>query len=80
MGDIVGIHFDLNGNFVCQKFYDRLLTVRVEDLLKIPVRIRVVGGIGKVEPILGVLRRQMVNILAADSVTAQKVLDLTQNE
>jgi hypothetical protein len=40
----------------------------------------VVGGIGKLEPILEVLCGKLVNVLVTDSIIAQKVLDLSQNE
>lgn len=80
VGDIAGIHFDLNGNQVCQEFYERLVTIRVEDLLRIPVRIGVAGGTGKVDPILGALRGKLVNVLITDNVTAQKVLELAKTE
>ena len=76
VGDIAGIHFDVNGNQVCHDFYERLVTIRVEDLLKIPIRIGVAGGIGKVKPILGALRGNFVSVLITDSVTAEKVLEL----
>jgi len=75
VGVTAGIHFDLNGNIVCKNFYDRLVTIRVEHLLKVPVRIGVACGLGKVEPILGALRGKLVNVLVTDSDTAQKVLD-----
>lgn len=79
VGDIAGIHFDINGNQVCQDFYERLVTIRVEDLLQIPIRIGVAGGTGKVKPILGALRGKFVNVLITDSVTAQKVLELSDS-
>lgn len=79
VGDIAGIHFDLKGNFVCEEFYQRLVTIRREDLVQIPVRIGVAGGEGKVEPIVGALRGGWVNVLVTDSVTAKKVLDFSQS-
>ncbi len=79
IGDIAGIHFDLNGKIVCEDFYRRLVTIKYEDLLVIPVRIGVAAGIGKVAPILGALRGGLINILVTDSITARKVLELSQS-
>lgn len=79
VGDIAGIHFDLGGKFVCEEFYQRLVTIRREDLVQIPVRIGVAGGSGKVAPILGALHGGWVNVLVTDSVTAKKVLNFSQS-
>ncbi len=76
VGDIAGIHFDINGKLACEDFYRRLVTLRYDDLLHIPVRIGVAGGSGKVIPILGALRGNLINVLVTDSITARKVLEL----
>jgi len=77
VGDIAGIHFDLQGKFVCEDFYRRLVTIRYEDLLRLPVRIGVAGGPGKIAPILGALRGGLINVLVTDSITARKVLEMS---
>ena len=76
VGDIAGIHFDLWGKLVCEDFYRRLVTIRHEHLLRIPIRIGVAGGPGKMVPILGALRGGWINVLVTDSLTARKVLEL----
>jgi DNA-binding transcriptional regulator LsrR (DeoR family) len=75
VGDIAGNHFDINGNFFQDDFSSRLVTIRLEDLLKIPVRIGVAGGPGKVKPIIGALRSKLVNVLVTDSNTARSILE-----
>jgi DNA-binding transcriptional regulator LsrR (DeoR family) len=77
VGDIAGIHFDLQGKFVCEDFYCRLVTIRYEDLLRIPVRIGVAGGPGKIAPLLGALRGGLINVVVTDSLTARKVLEMS---
>jgi DNA-binding transcriptional regulator LsrR (DeoR family) len=77
VGDIAGIHFDLNGKFVCTDFYHRLVTIHYDDLFRIPVRIGVAGGPGKIAPILGALRGKLINVLVTDSLTARKVLEMS---
>lgn len=78
VGDVCGIHFDLQGRDVCLDFCERSVTIRKEDLLAIPVRLAVAGGPGKVEPVLGALRGGFINILVTDGITARKVLDLSE--
>ena len=74
VGDIAGNHFDINGKVFNDEFSSRLVNIRVEDLIKIPVRIGVAGGPGKVKPIIGALRSKLVNILVTDSLTARSIL------
>lgn len=76
VGDIAGIHFDREGNFVCDAFYQRLVTIRREDLLRIPERIGVAGGPGKGLAILGALRGRLINHLITDVQAAQEALAL----
>jgi DNA-binding transcriptional regulator LsrR (DeoR family) len=76
VGNVVGTHFNARGEIVCHDFSEHLVMLGERDLLKIPVRIGVAGGEGKVIPILGALRGGYVNVLVTDSVTASKVLEL----
>jgi len=80
VGDVCGLHFDLEGRDVCLDFCERSVTIRKADLVAIPVRLAVAGGPGKVQPILGALRGGFINILATDDLTARKVLDLHEKK
>jgi DNA-binding transcriptional regulator LsrR (DeoR family) len=80
VGDVCGLHFDLNGQPACDDFCDRLVSIRRQDLLSIPVRLGVAGGEGKAEAILGALRSKYVNVLVLDSMTARKVLKLAKSK
>ncbi len=80
IGDVCGLHFDLNGQPACDDFCERLVSIRRSDLLLIPVRLGVAGGEGKTEAILGALRGKYVNMLVIDSVTARKVLELAKSK
>lgn len=80
IGDVCGLHFDLNGQPACDDFCERLVSIRRPDLISIPVRLAVAGGEGKAEAILGALRSRYVNMLVIDSVTARKVLDLAKSK
>ncbi len=74
VGDVCGIHFNVNGEFVYKEFNERLVAIQKDDLLIIPIRIAVAGGAGKVTPILGALRAGLVNVLVTDSIVAEKIL------
>jgi deoxyribonucleoside regulator len=80
VGDVCGLHFDVNGQPACEDFCERLVSIRKHDLLTIPVRLGVAGGDGKAEAILGALRSKYVNVLVVDNVTARKVLELTKSK
>jgi len=81
VGNVVGVHFNIDGESVCHDFSDHLVVIHEKDLTEIPVRIGVAGGVGKVAPILGALRGGYINVLVTDAATAAKVLELeTQSQ
>jgi DNA-binding transcriptional regulator LsrR (DeoR family) len=80
IGDVCGLHFDINGQPACEDFCERLVSIRRPDLLSIPVRLGVAGGEGKANAILGALRSRYVNVLVIDSTTARKVLELAKSK
>jgi deoxyribonucleoside regulator len=80
IGDVCGLHFDVNGQPACDDFCERLVSIRRPDLLSIPVRLGVAGGEGKADAILGALRSRYVNMLVIDSLTARKVLELAESK
>ena len=75
VGDVGGVHIDINGNAAGGDFSDRLVGIAGPDLLAIPTRLAVAGGVAKAEAILGALRGGYVNLLVTDSETAEAVLD-----
>jgi DNA-binding transcriptional regulator LsrR (DeoR family) len=80
IGDVCGLHFDIDGQPACDYFCERLVSIRRPDLLSIPVRLGVAGGDGKADAILGALRSKYVNVLVIDSITARKVLELAKSK
>ncbi|MEN6434740.1 MAG: sugar-binding domain-containing protein [Anaerolineaceae bacterium] len=74
VGDIAGNHFNINGEFFKDDFFKRQITIQSEDLLRIPKRLCVAGGPGKVNAIIGALRTGVVNMLVTDSITASNIL------
>jgi deoxyribonucleoside regulator len=78
VGGICGVHFDIQGHSVAPEFQSRLITISREDLLRIPIRIGVAGGIGKAPAILGALRSGLLNMIVTDSGAANELLCLDQ--
>jgi len=79
IGDVCGLHFDMNGQPACDDFCDRLVSIRRQDLFSIPVRLGVAGGEGKADAVLGALRGKYVNVLVIDSLSARKILALANS-
>ncbi len=80
IGDVGGLHFDMDGQPASDDFSERLVSIRRQDLLSIPVRLGVAGGEGKAKAILGALRSKYVNVLVIDSMTARRVLELAKSK
>jgi deoxyribonucleoside regulator len=78
VGDVCGLHFDILGNEVCGDFCERLVTIRREDLNRIPLRLGIAGGPGKVTPLLGALRGGYINVLITDNNTACMLLEASK--
>jgi deoxyribonucleoside regulator len=70
--------FDLDGRFVCDALRERTIAFDARELGRVPVRIGVAGGPGKVRPILGALRGGMLTTLVTDQPTAEAVLALDE--
>ena len=77
IGDVCGRFFNINGELTAMAYQNQLIGITIDDLKKIPVRIGVAGGEAKVDPIIGALRGNLVNILITDTETALEVLKRT---
>lgn len=77
IGDVCGRFYDISGKMTAFDFQNRLIGISAENLRNIPIRIGVAGGPAKVDPIIGALRSQIINILVSDSRTVNEVLERT---
>lgn len=80
VGDVSGHHFNENGDTPDLPFHKRLVAIGADDLRTIPVRFGVAGSPAKAKAILGSLRGGYVNQLVTDSITAQAILDLDDQD
>jgi len=80
VGDSGGYHYDRSGTAVAADFHNRLVGISREDLLHIPQRLVVAGGLAKVEALLGALRGGYATVLVTDSGAAAELLRISAAE
>jgi len=76
VGEILIRPFDIDGNFVVSRLNELVVGLDPHELGRVPVSIAAAGGPDKVEPVLGILRARVANVLVTDEVTAADVLEL----
>lgn len=76
VGEVLVSPFDLAGHLVCPALRDRTIAFDARELPRVPIRIGVAGGPGKVRPILGALRGGLISTLVTDLPTAEAVVAL----
>jgi DNA-binding transcriptional regulator LsrR (DeoR family) len=74
VGDICGRFFDLNGGEVIAPFAGRTIGITLQDLRSAPISIGIAGGADKVEPLLGALRGERINVLITDELTVRRMI------
>jgi DNA-binding transcriptional regulator LsrR (DeoR family) len=78
VGNVCGLFFNIKGEPTAREFQQRSLTISKRDLLQIPTRIGIAGGMGKIKAILGALRGEYINVLITDDSTAEEILALAR--
>ncbi len=74
VGDVLAVHFDLQGQILDLPIANRVVGVTKDDLLNIPFRLAVAGGSIKAPAILGALRSGLITALVTDDLAARQVL------
>ena len=75
VGDISGIYFDAEGNYVPSSIEKRIIGLSLEEILAIPTRLIVAGGEKKLDVIAAASKSGLVTDLVTDQRTAEKLLD-----
>jgi len=76
VGDIYSYFFDIGGNICETDLNERIVSMPVGALKKIPYRVGIAGGALKAEAILGALRGNIINILITDDTAAVRILEI----
>jgi len=74
VGDMLGHYFDIEGQPVHHPLEDRIITLTLDEMCKIPYNIVAAGGKAKVDALRGALRGTLFNVLVTDAHTAQLLL------
>ncbi len=75
VGDISGIYFDAEGNYVPSSIEKRIIGLSLEEILTIPRRMIVAGGEKKLDVIAAASKSGIVTDLVTDQRTAERLLD-----
>lgn len=79
VGDILMRPFDINGKYLSYPLDDQVISLSINDILKIPYRIAVAASESKAKAILGALRSEIIDVLVTDNITAKKILFYLEN-
>lgn len=77
-GEILSHVVDKDGNLIEDEFEQHLISLDLEDLKKIPIRVGVAYGMDKKDAILGVLRGGYINVLITDEDVAKYLIGETE--
>jgi len=74
VGDMLFNFFDANGALVKHPINERVVSMPIERLRKVPKRVMISGGAEKVDALLGGLKLASCNVLITNEATAQQLL------
>ena len=74
VGDIRLRFFDESGTLIDSELDQKVIGIRPEQLMSVPRRIAVVGGIRKPAALRGALLGGLVNVLIIDNVAARELI------
>jgi DNA-binding transcriptional regulator LsrR (DeoR family) len=75
VGDVVGHYVGLEGELIRSPIEDRIVTIPVSVLRKVPEKTAVAGGKEKKEALKGTLRSGLIDVLITDETTAKAILE-----
>ncbi len=76
VGDVLFNFFDANGELVDHPINERVMSVPLDIIKKVPVRVLAAGGASKVQALAGALKLLKPTVLITDEYTAKDVLKL----
>ncbi len=78
VGDVFSYFIDAQGEVVRTELYDRLVTIGIDHLRRVPTSIGIATGAVKAKAIVAAARGGFVNTLIVDSVLAEAILEETE--
>jgi deoxyribonucleoside regulator len=80
VGDMAGQIFSADGRTHPSPHNKRIIGISLAELAKIPTSMAVAAGSDKAQAILGALRTRAFNVLCTDALTAQAILQMTNDK
>ncbi len=77
VGDFLFNFYDQNGKLVKHPINERVMSLPLEKLKRVPKRVMISGGLDKVDALLGAYKLVNYNVLITSESTAQAMLDRT---
>lgn len=74
VGDICGRYFDADGELVPAEFYDRMISVSLDQLRKTKQVIAVAAGVEKTRAVISALKSNLITVLFIDELLANSIL------
>ena len=74
VGDVCGRYFDIDGNLIDAEFYDRMISIDLDQLRKVKTVIAVAGGVEKTQAVLSSIKTGIYSVLIVDELLAQSIL------
>jgi deoxyribonucleoside regulator len=74
VGDLLYNYYDSTGTLVDHPINQRVMSIPLEQLRGVPLRVIASGGHEKVEPILGAIKLVNCNVLITNEATARELL------
>lgn len=78
VGDVFSYFINASGNVVRTDLYDRLITIGIEQLRRVPTSIGIATGAAKARVILAAARGRFINTLIVDSTLARALIRATE--
>ncbi len=74
VGDMCARYFNIDGEFIKDDYYDRVISIPIESMQKAKKIICIASGEEKTQAILGALRTKVIDVFICDEHTAEMVL------
>jgi len=78
VGDILGRFIDKSGRVLDNTINKRIVSISMEKLQNIPVRIGIAGGSSKIRVLHAALKTGIVNVIVSDSITCETILAMEE--
>jgi deoxyribonucleoside regulator len=80
VGDILGRFMDVSGKSLDIDVNKRMVSIPLDKLARVPLRLGIGGGSAKIRVLYAALRAGLVNVLVSDATTCETILEMEDSE